>query len=439
MPALAATGEYASGRVALPQRRAYGLDIVDYTLFLPGIWLACGLGISLRLIGPLFIVIPIGTCLLYAIARRVVPPRLLTAYVAFCVLTGILSEYRLYPVSWEVHFMADAIARQQVPLFGFFAVAWASKAYFRRRLADADAFHFAPVFIALSFALATAVMIQQNVGYQGDHSAFAVMALAGAFVNNIEIGLSFVLAALFTASGWRRYAALGMVLGIAAITHFIQFRVFALAIVAILFRIPARRLVIALVVALPLVYAGAMHFTPTLMIKHPNEALRLVFVQDALSSVVDTHGIGIGYGTESVRWVYRFPGLPPFTFLPDPQSMTHQRMLEALSNGVENSLVEALLRTGIPGFLLLTLAIFAAFPPAGLPRSVENHAACLFAMMFLALFVNASLESPLAVVGQGFVYGYLLALRASARFPAAARLGNVAPPGFAPTRGYALQ
>jgi hypothetical protein len=162
-------------------------------------------------------------------------------------------------------------------------------------------------------------------------------------------------------------------------------------------------------------------------------------VDDALKSAVDTHGICIGYGKESVRWVYRFPGMPAFTFLPDVQSMTHSRMLEALSNGVENSFIEALLRTGVPGFLLLTLAIFAAFPPAGLPRSLENHAACLFAMLFLGLFVNASLESPLSVVGQGFVYGYLLALRASGRSLATIQLRSATPLGSAPTRGYALR
>jgi hypothetical protein len=90
-------------------------------------------------------------------------------------------------------------------------------------------------------------------------------------------------------------------------------------------------------------------------------------------------------------------------------------MLEALSTGVENSFAAALLRTGLLGCLLLTASIFAAFPPATLPRDVRNHAGVLFSMLFITCFVNPALESPLQSVGVGFVYGYLLALRARAR------------------------
>jgi hypothetical protein len=106
--------------------------------------------------------------------------------------------------------------------------------------------------------------------------------------------------------------------------------------------------------------------------------------------------------------------MPDFTFLPDPATISHYRMLEALSTGVENSFAAALLRTGVLGRLLLTVSIIAAFPPANLPRDVRNHAAVLFSMLFITCFVNSALESPLQSVGVGFVYGYLLALRARA-------------------------
>jgi hypothetical protein len=106
-----------------PRLRSRSPDILDYILFFPGIWLVCALGISLRLVGPLFAVAPIGFCLLYAVLRRTVPPRLLSAYFAFCILVAILSKYQLFPASWQVHFMEEAIVRQLVPLLGFFAVA----------------------------------------------------------------------------------------------------------------------------------------------------------------------------------------------------------------------------------------------------------------------------------------------------------------------------
>ena len=174
-----------------PHMRGMSVDVVDYVLFLPGIWLTCAFGASIRLIGPLFVVAPIGSCLLYAVLRRTVPPRLLSAYFAFCILVAILSKYQLFPASWQVHFMEEAIVRQLVPLLGFFAVAWAAKAYFRRRFLSGDVFFGAPIILALSFVVAPAVMYQQGVGYQGDRSAYAVLALYGSFINNVVIAFFF--------------------------------------------------------------------------------------------------------------------------------------------------------------------------------------------------------------------------------------------------------
>ena len=113
--------------------RSLSPDVLDYVLFLPAMGLVCGLAISLRLIGPLFVVIPIGSCLLYALLRRTVPPGLLSAYIAFCIFVAVLSGFHLFPTSWQIHFANEAVVRQLIPMLGFFAVAWASKAYFWRR------------------------------------------------------------------------------------------------------------------------------------------------------------------------------------------------------------------------------------------------------------------------------------------------------------------
>ena len=101
--------------------------------------------------------------------------------------------------------------------------------------------------------------------------------------------------------------------------------------------------------------------------------------------------------------------------------MTHERMLEALSTGIHNSFVQSLLRTGVIGFALLVAAFAAAFPPkAGVSTAVRNHAATVFALITIACFVNPALESPVQVVGVGFVFGYLAALRTNTRKSGAA-------------------
>jgi len=392
-----------------------GPDVIDYLLFLPSIWLVCGLGVSLRLIGPLFVVIPIGVCLLYAVLRRTMPPRLLSAYLGLCIFFAVLSKYRLLPSSWQSYFMDEAIVRQMIPVLGFFAVAWASKAYFRRRLLCGEPFFGAGLILALSLVVAPSVMFQQGRQYQGDDPAQTVLALYGALINNTLVGTFFIMGAVFLAKDWRRYAGIATILTIAITTHFAQFRILTLIALATLFGVSGRIMVIGMVAVFTSAYAIGIGYIPQVMVESPNSGIRLAFVADTLLSAVDTHGIGIGYGKESVRWRYDFPNMPDFTFLPDPTSITPDRMLEVLSTGVHNSFAQALLRTGVFGFLLFLAAFFAAFPPHNLPRDVRNHAAVVFGMIFIGCFVNPGLETPVALVGIGFIYGYLLALRGYAR------------------------
>lgn len=395
--------------------RSHAPDVLDYTLFLSGIWLACGLAISLRLLGPFFVVIPIGTCLAYAVLRQTIPPRLLAVYTVFCLLIALLSRYRLMPESWQVHFLQEAVTRQIVPIIGFFAVAWASKAYFRRRLMSGNAFWGAPVFLFLSLVVGPAVMFQQGVQYQGASPAATTLILYGSLINSIAIAVFFVTGSIFLTNDWRRYSGILLLLGVAILSPLAQFKVLAVTIVIILSGVPGRLMVAALATALTSAYAVGLNFVPQTFALDPNSGIRLAFISDAIASVADTYGIGVGFGKESVRWRYEIPGFVDFTFLPDTRNITHARMLEILSTGIHNSFFQALLRTGVVGFILIVSAILATFPPRRLPCGVRNHASVIFFTIFLAMFVNPVLESPLQIVGLAFAYGYLIALRASAR------------------------
>src|SRR6185437_7557148 len=75
------------------------LDHLDTFVFLPCIWIACALGFAIGDYPMLFFLIP-PLCIAYATIRRTMPPRLLSAYVALCILGGILSWFQLFPRSW---------------------------------------------------------------------------------------------------------------------------------------------------------------------------------------------------------------------------------------------------------------------------------------------------------------------------------------------------
>jgi hypothetical protein len=157
---------------------------------------------------------------LWCSAANRTPPRLLSAYFGLCIFAGILSKYELFLTSWQTQFMAEAIVRQLVPLLGFFAVAWASKAYFRQKFQNGeDVFSGAPGFIVLSLFIAPAIMFQQGVGYQGDYSIFAIIGLYGSLINNTLVGYFFVLGYIFLTRDWRRYAGIITILGV-TLEHF---------------------------------------------------------------------------------------------------------------------------------------------------------------------------------------------------------------------------
>jgi hypothetical protein len=390
-------------------------DSYDYILFLPGIWMCCGLSVLLRLIGPAFVVIPVGCCILFGLLRRVMPPRALGIYLAFCVLVGILSAFHVFPESWQRYFLPDAIVRQLIPVLGVFAVAWGSKTYFLRRIGGGGVFLSAPVVLMLSIVVAPLLTYAGGLGYEGDYSLYANLAEWGSFLNNMVITFFFLSGAVFFNSDWRRYTALGFMFLVCFMSHFAQFKILTAITLAGLIGVPMRALVMSAVVGFVGIYGIGLNYVAEMLHQDSNDGLRLVFISDVFRSMADTSGLGIGYGRESVRWRYHFPGLPDFSFLPDPTTMSHARMLEALSTGVHNSFAQALLRSGVPGLMLLVFAMIAAFPSHNVPRNVRNHAASLFAIMFVACFVNPALESPAQVVGIGFVYGYLLALNACAR------------------------
>ncbi len=313
--------------------------------------------------------------------------------------------------SWQVYFYQDAIVRQMVPTLGFFAVAWASKAYFGRRLADGNAFAGTPLIVLLSCVAAPGVMLQQGLRYEGEGPVASIFGLYGAFINNMLIGFVFIGASIYYTRDLRRYLALGFTLLIGVTSHFLQVKLLAGAVVATRFGIRGRKMAIGIAILLITSYAVGLSFIPLIVQRDPNDGLRLAFLADVLRSTADTKGVGVGFGKELVRWRYHFPNRPVFTFLPDPRTMSHARMLEALSTGVHNSFAETLLRAGLPGLILLVASFVAVFPAGDLPRHVQDHAAVAFTMMFIACFVNPALESPIQAVGIGFIYGYLLALR----------------------------
>ena len=195
----------------MPASTPARLDGLDTSLFLPCVWIAGALGFAIGDYPMLFFIIP-PMCLAYAISRRILPPRLLTIYVVLCLVSGVLSWYRVFPQSWQIVFLAEAIPRQLALPISFFAIAWAAKAYFLRRIRSQDIFLGDRLIIILCYIVAPIIMFLSGVRYESDDTTSTIVAAYGSFINNITLGLFFIFGHLFYRRDGGRYAVLAMIL-----------------------------------------------------------------------------------------------------------------------------------------------------------------------------------------------------------------------------------
>jgi hypothetical protein len=216
-----ARGRSGSPASASPHKGAR-LDGLDTFVFLPCIWIAAALGFAIGDYPMLFLITP-PLCLVYAIFRRIMPPRLLATYVMLCLAAGVLSRYHAFPRSWQIVFLAESIPRQLAPIISFICVAWAAKAYFLRRIHAQDILSGGRPIIILCYIVAPIVMFLSGVRYESDDTTSTILAAFGSFINSITLGSFFIFGHLFYSRGARRYAALVAILLIAATTHFVQF------------------------------------------------------------------------------------------------------------------------------------------------------------------------------------------------------------------------
>ena len=87
------TGDSFAKRFNPLRLRRPPVDLLDYGLFLPAIWLPGAGGISLRLIGPLFIVISSASASPMRSCGRPFRRACSTTYFAFSLVVAALSEF----------------------------------------------------------------------------------------------------------------------------------------------------------------------------------------------------------------------------------------------------------------------------------------------------------------------------------------------------------
>jgi len=149
-----------------------------------------------------------------------------------------------------------------------------------------------------------------------------------------------------------------------------------------------------------------------------NTGIRLIFINDSLRALVQTIGIGVGFGTESI--VNLYAGI----------SHTHiewdKEFSSFINTSIHNSFVAIAFRLGLPGCIAFLWFFFVDAMPAKTTNTDETRFTYgVFFLAFTALFVNVGLESPTYIVGIGFMLGLILAFKELARQRGEINLPNI--------------
>ena len=153
----------------------------------------------------------------------------------------------------------------------------------------------------------------------------------------------------------------------------------------------------------------------------PNTGWRLAWWRDGLEASAQTWGIGVGFGTESLRNEYSAL-LGRDTYWAETE--------EFLFISTHSAFFDTIFRTGFIGFLLLCVVLVRCLPHPQIEPLARAHCCAMFAVLLLCLHSNLGLQSPMYSLGVAFCIGYLQSERRKARVGSPAAVG--VPAGLTP-------
>ena len=146
----------------------------------------------------------------------------------------------------------------------------------------------------------------------------------------------------------------------------------------------------------------------------PNTGWRLAWWNDALEAIVQTGGIGVGFGTELLRNEY--------SALLERDSYREEGGTFLLIS-THSAFFDTMLRTGLVGVVLFGIVIARCFPPSCMALPARAHCCAMFAALILCLHSNLGLQSPMYSIGVAICIGYLQSERRKAYAGASAAKG----------------
>jgi hypothetical protein len=316
-----------------------------------------------------------------------------------------LSYIQAFPAAWTRYHDTGVIFQQASYLAILVPLVAASQKWWDDSRFDAnrDAILIAVVLVAFVFGVVVDILVTDFT----DIRPYQTMR------NYVFIGLLALSYLAFRAGKWRRLAILALlILAGAAIwrAQFIQNTIVYVSLIGFLatsmFRIRTDRLLLFLFLILfaAATILGLRDPLWVFEIDH-NSGWRLAWWNDALAATVQTGGIGVGFGTESLMNEYA-------AIL--QRDSYHKEDETFLLISTHSAIFDTTFRTGVVGLLLLCLILSRCFPHPSIPPLARAHCCAMFAVLIVCLHSNLGLQSPMYALGVAICIGYLQSERRKA-------------------------
>ncbi|MGB9499920.1 MAG: hypothetical protein ACKVE4_09260 [Dissulfuribacterales bacterium] len=355
--------------------------------------------------GALFIAfLVIEIAYLISIRKNIFYPSL-TAFTLLGFLYIVLSYANLLPSAWTHYFISSAIPQQSSCIIAFYPTILAARRQWQFIFSRTNPNKYLwPLFIA------GCVIAPLLSAYSGGHVVSCYVS------SNNAMAFSFIAILYYLASGGKKRRVIGafgllflsLLLGGNAQIKMIGIVVF------ILLLTPCPRFVLVcavcsiisvFVVILVILFYNEIIFD--IWDFDPNTGVRFLFSKDALSALVSSAGLGVGFGKEAI--VNYYPMI----------NHTHVNLATKgfysfVMTSIHNSFIAVFYRLGIIGGILFSWFIFIVSFPCRFKQIRDTRLACsIFFITFLTLFVNVAFESPTYIVGMGYMIGLLLFMKKS--------------------------
>lgn len=130
-----------------------------------------------------------------------------------------------------------------------------------------------------------------------------------------------------------------------------------------------------------------------------NNGIRAIFWGDAWRAVIDTWGIGIGFGREVIRGVYYIYA--------DPWSLVRPEDPDFLLIGVHNSVVQAAFRLGLVGAAFVVVLLLRLRPRKSPRTATDQFDAWLYFVLIVIVCSNVAITGIYHLPGVTAVWAWL--------------------------------